>query len=63
MKEQQKEESSCQAQVYSEVFYFLLEYRLPYYKEGCNMVIFIKPKFSKPVIPIFYAKTKYSSYA
>jgi hypothetical protein len=41
------EESSCQAQVYSLVFYLSLEYRLSYYKEGCNMVILTKPKCSK----------------
>ncbi len=29
-------------------FYFLLEYRSSYYKEGCNMVILTKPKSSKP---------------
>jgi hypothetical protein len=43
---QLKEESSCQAHSY--VFYFSLEYRSPYYKEGCNMVILTKPKCSKP---------------
>jgi hypothetical protein len=43
-----KEESSWQAQVYSYVFYLSLEYRSPYYKEGCNMVILTKPKCSKP---------------
>jgi hypothetical protein len=30
------------------VFYLSLEYRSPYYKEGCNMVILTKPKCSKP---------------
>jgi hypothetical protein len=29
-----KEESSCQAQVYSYVFYLSLEYRLSYYQGG-----------------------------
>jgi hypothetical protein len=29
-------------------FYFSLEYRLPYYKEGYNMMILTKPKCSKP---------------
>jgi hypothetical protein len=43
-----KEESSCQAQAHSLVFYLSLEYRMSYYKEGCNMVILTKPKFSKP---------------
>jgi hypothetical protein len=43
-----KEESSCQTQAYSLVFYLSLEYRLSYYKEGCNMVILTKPKCSKP---------------
>jgi hypothetical protein len=43
-----KEESSCQAQAYSCVFYLSLEYRLSYYQEGCNMVILTKPKCSKP---------------
>jgi hypothetical protein len=43
-----KEESSMQAQSYSLVFYLSLEYRSPYYKEGCNMVILTKPKCSKP---------------
>jgi hypothetical protein len=43
-----KEESSWQAQVYSYMFYFSLEYRSSYYKEGCNMVILTKPKCSKP---------------
>jgi hypothetical protein len=28
-------------------FYFSLEYRSSYYKEGCNMVILTKPKCSK----------------
>jgi hypothetical protein len=42
-----KEESSWQAQAYSYVFYLSLEYRSSYYKEGCNMVILIKPKCSK----------------
>jgi hypothetical protein len=42
-----KEESSWQAQAYSYVFYFSLEYRLSYYKEGCNMVILTKPKVLK----------------
>jgi hypothetical protein len=45
---QLKEESSCQAQTYSYVFYLSLEYRSSYYKEGCNMVILTKPKWSKP---------------
>jgi hypothetical protein len=27
-------------------FYFLLEYRMSYYKKGCNMVILTKPKCS-----------------
>jgi hypothetical protein len=44
---QHKEESSWQAQVYSYVFYFSLEYSSPYYKEGCNVVILTKPKCSK----------------
>jgi hypothetical protein len=35
---QHNEESSWQALVYSYMFYFSLEYRLSYYKEGCNMV-------------------------
>jgi hypothetical protein len=39
-----KEKSSCQAQVYFYVFYLSLEYRSPYYQEGCNMLILIKPK-------------------
>jgi hypothetical protein len=43
-----KEESSCQAQAYSYVFYLSLEYISSYYKEGCNMVILTKPKFLKP---------------
>jgi hypothetical protein len=43
-----KEESSWQAQAYSYVFYLSLEYRSPYYKEGCNMVILTKPKCLKP---------------
>jgi hypothetical protein len=43
-----KEESSCQAQAYSLVFYLSLEYRLTYYKERCKMVILTKPKCSKP---------------
>jgi hypothetical protein len=43
-----KEESSCQAQAYSYVFYLSLEYRSPYYKEGYNMAILTKPKCSKP---------------
>jgi hypothetical protein len=43
-----KEESSWQAQAYSYVFYLSLEYRSPYYKEGCNMVILTKSKCSKP---------------
>jgi hypothetical protein len=43
-----KEESSCQAQAYSLVFYLSLEYRLSYYKEGYNKVILEKPKRSKP---------------
>jgi hypothetical protein len=30
------------------VFYFSLEYRSLYYKEGCNMVILTKTKCSKP---------------
>jgi hypothetical protein len=37
-----KGESSWQAQAYSYVFYLSLEYRSPYYKEGCNMVILRK---------------------
>jgi hypothetical protein len=43
-----KEESSCQAHAFSYVFYLSLEYRSLYYKKGCNMVILIKPKCSKP---------------
>jgi hypothetical protein len=43
-----KEESSCQAQVYSHVFYLSLEYRSSYYKEGCYMMILAEPKCSKP---------------
>jgi hypothetical protein len=43
-----QEESSCQVQAYSYVFYLSLEYRSPYYKEGCNMVILTKPKCLKP---------------
>jgi hypothetical protein len=43
-----KEESRCQAQAYSCVFYLSLEYRSSYYQEGCNLVILIKPKCSKP---------------
>jgi hypothetical protein len=43
-----KEESSCQAQAYSCVFYLSLEYRSLSYQEGCNMVILTKPKCSKP---------------
>jgi hypothetical protein len=43
-----KEESSCQSQAYSYVFYFSLEYRSSYYKEGYNMVILTKLKCSKP---------------
>jgi hypothetical protein len=43
-----KEESSWQAQAYSYAFYLSLEYRSPYYKVGCNMVILTKPKCSKP---------------
>jgi hypothetical protein len=46
-KKRLKEKSSCQAQHYSYVFYLSLEYRLSYYKEGCNMVILTKPKYSK----------------
>jgi hypothetical protein len=42
-----KEESSRQTKAYSYVFYLSLEYRSPYYKEGCNMVILTKPKCSK----------------
>jgi hypothetical protein len=42
-----KEESSRQAQAYFYVFYFSLEYRSSYYKEGCNMMILTKPKCSK----------------
>jgi hypothetical protein len=30
------------------MFYFSLEYRSSYYKEGCNMVILTKLKCSKP---------------
>jgi hypothetical protein len=45
---QLKEESNCQAQVYSHVFYLSLEYSSSFYKEGCNMVILTKPKCSKP---------------
>jgi hypothetical protein len=29
------------------VFYLSLEYRSPYYKEGCNMMILTKSKCSK----------------
>jgi hypothetical protein len=43
-----KEELSWQAQVYPYMFYFSLEYRSSYYKEGCNKVILTKPKCSKP---------------
>jgi hypothetical protein len=43
-----KEESSCQTQAYSDAFYLSLEYRSPYYKEGCNMVILTEPKCSNP---------------
>jgi hypothetical protein len=46
VEKRQKEESSSQAQVYTQVF-FTLEYRSPYYEEGCNMVILTKPKCSK----------------
>jgi hypothetical protein len=42
-----KEESSWQAQAFSCVFYLSLEYRSPYYKEGCNMVILTKTKVLK----------------
>jgi hypothetical protein len=42
-----KEESSWQAQAYSYVFYLSIEYRSPYYKEGCNMMILTKSKCSK----------------
>jgi hypothetical protein len=42
-----KVESSCQTQAYSLVFYLSLEYRLSYYREGCNLVILTKPKCSK----------------
>jgi hypothetical protein len=45
---QLKEESSCQGQAYSLVFYLSLEYRLSYYKEVCNMVILKNTKCSKP---------------
>jgi hypothetical protein len=43
-----KEESSCQAQAYSYMFYLSLEYRLSYYQGGCNMAILTKLKCSKP---------------
>jgi hypothetical protein len=43
-----KEKLSCQAQVYSYVFYLSLEYMSPYYQEGCNMVILTNPKCTKP---------------
>jgi hypothetical protein len=43
-----KEESSCQAQTYSYVFYLSLEYSSSYYKEGYNLVILTKLKCSKP---------------
>jgi hypothetical protein len=43
-----KEESSWQAQTYSYMSYLSLEYRSPYYKEECNIVILTKPKCSKP---------------
>jgi hypothetical protein len=43
-----KEESRWQGQAHSYLFYFSLEYRLSYYKVGCNMVILTKPKCSKP---------------
>jgi hypothetical protein len=43
-----KEESCSQDQAYSYVFYFSLEYRSSYYKEGCNMEILKKPKCLKP---------------
>jgi hypothetical protein len=43
-----KEESSCQAQAYSYVFYLSFEYRSPYYKDECNMMILTKSKCSKP---------------